>query len=54
LGKQYDVRAFHDEILNAGALPLDLLEMRVEGWIAEQRKDGKNGSKIAGDREEQH
>jgi uncharacterized protein (DUF885 family) len=54
LGKQYDVRAFHDEILNAGALPLDLLEMRVEGWIAEQRKDGKNGSKIAGDREERH
>jgi uncharacterized protein (DUF885 family) len=54
LGKQYDVRAFHDEILNAGALPLDLLEMRVEGWIAEQRKDGKSGSGIAGDREEKH
>jgi uncharacterized protein (DUF885 family) len=43
LGKQYDVRAFHDEILNAGALPLDLLEKRVEGWIAEQKKAGKSG-----------
>jgi len=39
LGKHYDVRAFHDEILNAGALPLDLLEKRVDGWIAERKSD---------------
>jgi uncharacterized protein (DUF885 family) len=38
LGKQYDVRAFHDEILNGGALPLDLLDQRVTAWIAEQRR----------------
>jgi uncharacterized protein (DUF885 family) len=27
------VKAFHDEILNGGPLPLDLLEERVDGWI---------------------
>ncbi|MGB7470411.1 MAG: DUF885 domain-containing protein, partial [Candidatus Acidiferrum sp.] len=37
LGKRYDVRAFHDEILNGGALPLDLLDQRVTAWIAEQK-----------------
>jgi uncharacterized protein (DUF885 family) len=34
LGSKYDLRAFHDEILNGGALPLDALEERVTGWIA--------------------
>jgi uncharacterized protein (DUF885 family) len=33
LGAKYDIRAFHDEILDGGALPLDVLEMRVKGWI---------------------
>jgi uncharacterized protein (DUF885 family) len=37
LGKQYDVRAFHDEILNGGAMPLDLLDQRVMAWIARQK-----------------
>jgi uncharacterized protein (DUF885 family) len=37
LGKKYDVRAFHDEILNAGALPLNLLEQRLDAWIAQQK-----------------
>jgi uncharacterized protein (DUF885 family) len=37
LGKQYDIRAFHDEVLNAGALPLDMLETRVDSWIAQQK-----------------
>jgi uncharacterized protein (DUF885 family) len=37
LGGKYDVRAFHDEILNGGALPLDVLDERVEGWIAVQK-----------------
>jgi uncharacterized protein (DUF885 family) len=37
LGKQYDVRAFHDEILNGGALPLDLLDQGVTAWIARQK-----------------
>jgi uncharacterized protein (DUF885 family) len=37
LGKQYDVRDFHDEILNGGAMPLDLLDQRVAAWIAQQK-----------------
>src|SRR5881394_835719 len=40
LGDKYDIRAFHDEILNGGALPLDALEARVAAWIAAQ-KGGK-------------
>ncbi|MEO8778814.1 MAG: DUF885 family protein [Rhodanobacter sp.] len=34
LGHQFDIRAFHDEILSGGALPLDVLETRVDNWIA--------------------
>jgi uncharacterized protein (DUF885 family) len=34
LGASFDLRAFHDEILGAGALPLDVLERRVHAWIA--------------------
>ncbi len=35
LGAKYDVRAFHDEMLNGGALPLDTLDARTNRWIAE-------------------
>ena len=34
LGARYDDRAFHDTILLAGSMPLELLEQRVDGWIA--------------------
>ena len=34
LGNQFNIRAFHDEILSGGALPLDVLETRVDKWIA--------------------
>lgn len=37
LGPKYDIRAFHDEILNGGALPLDVLDARVTVWVAEQK-----------------
>jgi prolyl oligopeptidase len=36
LGEDFDIRAFHDEMLGAGALPLDLLEQRMDAWIAAQ------------------
>ena len=36
LGPKFDIKAFHDEILNGGAMPLDLLQERVERWIKEQ------------------
>ena len=34
LGAKFDVRAFHDEVLGAGALPLDILAQRIDEWIA--------------------
>jgi uncharacterized protein (DUF885 family) len=46
LGKQYDVRAFHDEILNGGALPLDLLDQRVTAWIAEQKRTAGRDNRV--------
>jgi uncharacterized protein (DUF885 family) len=36
LGKKFDIRGFHDEVLGAGALPLDLLEKRIYAWVARQ------------------
>ena len=36
LGSKFDLRAFHDEILGGGALPLDVLETRVNAWIAQR------------------
>jgi len=36
LGDRFDIRAFHDELLGAGAIPLDVLESRMNAWIAAQ------------------
>ena len=36
LGDNFDIKAFHDELLGAGALPLDLLEQRMDNWLADQ------------------
>jgi uncharacterized protein (DUF885 family) len=36
LGEKFDLKAFHDEILNGGSMPLDLLQERVEAWIKNQ------------------
>ena len=34
LGDKFDIRAFHDTILGGGAMPLAILERRVDEWIA--------------------
>ncbi|MDA7693341.1 DUF885 domain-containing protein [Flavobacteriaceae bacterium] len=36
LGAQFDVRAFHSQVLNSGSLPLVLLERKIENWITSQ------------------
>jgi uncharacterized protein (DUF885 family) len=38
LGASFDIKTFHDEILDGGALPLDLLDARTDKWIAQQQK----------------
>ena len=45
LGAKFDIRSFHDEMLNGGVLPLDLLDARTNSWIHEQKaaiKSAKN------------
>ena len=37
LGDRFDIRAFHDQIIDEGALPMDMLESRTKEWIAEQK-----------------
>jgi len=41
LGERFDIRAFHDQILGGGALPLDVLEARTDAWIANVKAAGK-------------
>ena len=36
LGSRFDLRAFHDEVLSRGALPLSLLESYVQQWVTTQ------------------
>jgi uncharacterized protein (DUF885 family) len=42
LGARFDLRAFHDAVLRQGAVPLDVLEGEIEGWI-ESRGVGARG-----------
>ena len=37
LGDKFDLRAFHDQVLDSGALPLDVLDARIDAWIAAQK-----------------
>jgi uncharacterized protein (DUF885 family) len=37
LGPRFDVRAFHEQVLGSGALPVAVLEAKIDRWIAEQK-----------------
>jgi uncharacterized protein (DUF885 family) len=41
LGPRFDIRAFHDEMLNGGVVPLDMLEARTNNWIKTQKAGGQ-------------
>jgi uncharacterized protein (DUF885 family) len=40
LGRKFDIRAFHAQVLMTGALPMAVLEAKIDHWIAVQRKAG--------------
>jgi uncharacterized protein (DUF885 family) len=42
LGDGFDIRAFHDHVLGAGALPMDVVETRMRAWIAAQQAAAPN------------
>jgi uncharacterized protein (DUF885 family) len=37
LGDKFDLRGFHDEVLSGGALPMDVLSVRIHDWVARQK-----------------
>jgi uncharacterized protein (DUF885 family) len=37
LGSSFDIKAFHDEVLGGGALPLDILSDRIHSWVGQQK-----------------
>jgi uncharacterized protein (DUF885 family) len=37
LGPKFDLKAFHDVVLDSGALPMDVLDKQVDAWIAAQK-----------------
>jgi uncharacterized protein (DUF885 family) len=41
LGPRFDIRKFHDEILSAGSLPMDMLDARINGWIKNEQAAGE-------------
>lgn len=48
LGSRFDIRAFHNEILDGGALPLDVLEARTDAWIAAVKAGKAPAHPVAG------
>jgi uncharacterized protein (DUF885 family) len=41
LGAQFDIREFHDQVVDSGALPLDVLEEQINAWIAQKKAMAK-------------
>jgi uncharacterized protein (DUF885 family) len=52
LGRKFDIRAFHGQVLDSGALPLSVLEDKIDRWIAQVRAapppHGRRGARIRG------
>jgi uncharacterized protein (DUF885 family) len=44
LGAGFDIRKFHDQVLGAGALPMDVLESHIKDWVATEKKTVANQS----------
>ncbi|HCX30397.1 MAG TPA: DUF885 domain-containing protein [Blastocatellia bacterium] len=44
LGPKFDIRAFHDEALGAGALPMDVFEQRINSWIDRVKRGANTAS----------
>src|SRR5262245_21725865 len=44
LGEKFDIRAFHDEVLGGGALPMDVLEQRIQSWIESVKAGGNKAN----------
>jgi uncharacterized protein (DUF885 family) len=44
LGAKFDIKAFHNEVLDGGSMPLDLLQERVEQWIKAQKSTNSTSS----------
>jgi uncharacterized protein (DUF885 family) len=42
LGERFNLRAFHDAVLAGGAVPLDVLEVQIDAWIATQKAGGRS------------
>ncbi|MDQ2916186.1 MAG: hypothetical protein M3R40_03345 [Pseudomonadota bacterium] len=40
LGDRFDLGRFHNALIDDGALPLDVLERRIDAWIARERAAG--------------
>jgi uncharacterized protein (DUF885 family) len=38
LGAKFDIKAFHDQVLDSGAVPMDVLGQRIDAWIAQQKR----------------
>ena len=46
LGPRFDIRAFHDQVLGSGALPLAVLEAKIHNWIADQTLASASAIKV--------
>jgi len=48
LGASFDIRAFHDEVLGGGAVPMDVLSGRIHEWVGQQKARAAAGSGTSG------